>query len=131
MQCPCRSVLDYEKCCGPYHAGLAAPSPLTLMRSRYSGYALKKIDYIIATTHPILQQHPFAKWKQEIALFCDQTSFDGLDILEVIEGAEEGFVTFKAHLSQQGKDCSFTEKSRFEKKDGKWFYHSALSVKRE
>ena len=122
--CPCQSGLEYEKCCKPYHQGAAAPTPLALMRSRYSGYALKQIDYIIATTHPTLQeQHrPFSRWKQEIAQFSDQTSFDGLEILEVEEGEKEGFVTFKAHLSQAGKDISFTEKSLFKKENGRWLY---------
>src|SRR4051794_7920111 len=98
-QCPCCSGLDYNVCCKTYHEGQPAPTPLALMRSRYSGYALRKIDYIIKTTAPALQetQRPFTRWKQEIAQFSDQMSFDGLDILEFEEGESVGFVTFKAH----------------------------------
>ncbi len=118
--CPCCSGLPYEKCCAPYHAGAAAPTPIALMRSRYSGYALKKIDYLIETTHPNLRQ--IGEDRDEIAKFSNETSFEGLEILEV----EGPYVTFRAHLSREGKDVSFTEKSRFEKVDGKWKYHSGF-----
>ena len=47
--CPCDSGQTYVDCCGPWHAGLAqglhAPTPETLMRSRYSAYVLGLIDY--------------------------------------------------------------------------------------
>lgn len=86
------------------------------MRSRYSGYALKKVDYIIQTTHPDLKTGS----REEIQQFCEEVSFDGLTILE----AEGSYVTFKAHLSKEGSDISFTEKSYFEKVDGKWRYKS-------
>lgn len=120
MMCPCLSGNHYDQCCGPYHAGAPAPTPLALMRSRYSGYALKKIDYIIETTHPTLRKT--SKNREEIAKFSDETSFDGLDILE----AEGDYVTFRAHLSRGGQDVSFTEKSHFEKVDGKWKYQSGV-----
>ena len=119
MKCPCFSGKNYDQCCGPYHAGVPAPTPEALMRSRYSGYALKKIDYIIETT-----VQKTSKGREEIARFSNETSFDGLDILET-KGDE---VTFKAHLSRNGKDVSFTEKSHFEKIDGKWKYHSGLMM---
>lgn len=130
MECPCKSGLEYENCCGPYHAGEAAPTPLALMRSRYSGYVQGKIIYMMETSHPDLQKahRPFSRWKQEITQFADQTSFNGLEILRVEEGKDEGFVTFRAYLSQDGKDVSFIEKSRFEKKNGKWLYHSGQMI---
>ena len=36
-----------------------------------------------------------------------------------------GWVTFCATLMQAGRDVSFTEKSRFERVNGRWPYHSA------
>ena len=130
MLCPCQSGLEYAQCCAPFHEGSPAPNPLALMRSRYSGYVLRKINYIMGTTHPSQQEthRPFSRWKQEIAQFSDQMSFDGLEILEVEERGDIGFVTFKAHLSQGGKDLSFTEKSRFEKRGDRWFYTGAVSL---
>ncbi|ADI37740.1 hypothetical protein wcw_0367 [Waddlia chondrophila WSU 86-1044] len=38
----------------------------------------------------------------------------------------EAFVTFKATLSQNGQDISFTEKSRFLKKNNQWLYASGI-----
>ncbi len=118
MNCPCFSGKLYEACCKPYHDGTPAPTPLALMRSRYSGYALSKVDYMIETTHPNLS----IKDRKEIEQFSIETSFDGLDILE----AQGDDVTFRAHLSRDGTDISFTEKSHFEKVDGKWKYHSGV-----
>lgn len=122
--CPCHSGKTYDECCKPYHEGSFPPTALALMRSRYSAYAVGLSGYIMQTTHP---RNPSAllpkdKWKNEILEFSKNTEFLGLTILEVIEGERESFVTFRASLKQQGKDASFTEKSRFEKADGKWLY---------
>jgi SEC-C motif-containing protein len=87
------------------------------MRSRYSGYALKKVGYIIETAHPTLQTS-----REEIIKFSNETSFDGLDILD----ASGDDVTFRAHLSRDGKDVSFQETSHFVKVNGRWMYHSGV-----
>jgi len=47
-----------------------------------------------------------------------------LEILEFQDGSSFATVTFVAHLLQDKKDVSFTEKSYFEKVKGKWLYHS-------
>lgn len=120
MMCPCFSGKPYKECCEPYHLGAMPPTPTALMRSRYSGYALKKVDYIIETTHSNLQKS--SKSREEIEKFANETSFVGLDILEAV-GDD---VTFRAHLSRDGKDISFTEKSHFEKENERWKYHSGL-----
>ena len=83
------------------------------MRSRYSAYALGLVDYIQKTATE-------ASLDEDIQLFCENTSFDGLEILEVEEGEEISFVTFKATLSQAGGDASFVEKSRFVKREELW-----------
>lgn len=123
--CPCGSNITYSLCCLPYHQGtLDAPSALILMRSRYSAYATKHVDYIIKTTHHLHpdQQIPLEKRKKDIETFCMQTTFKGLEILSYEEGESTSTVTFRAHLSQQSHDASFTEKSRFEKIHGQWRY---------
>lgn len=122
MKCPCFSGKTYGECCKPYHDGTPAPTPLALMRSRYSGYALKKVDYIIETTHSQLRKT--MSGKEDILTFSTETSFDGLDILEF----DDENVTFRAHLSKNGKDLSFTEKSHFKKENGLWKYHSGLII---
>ena len=49
-KCPCCSKLDYKACCGLYHNAYEMPKiPESLMRSRYSAYAMANIDYIKKT----------------------------------------------------------------------------------
>ena len=89
------------------------------MRSRYSAYALGKVDYIFETTHP---RHAEARRsKKEIEQFCKGTLFKKLEILEV----GERVVAFRATLSQGGKDFFLTETSVFEKVNGRWLYVSS------
>lgn len=124
--CPCGSQKKYKKCCKVFHNGSLAPTAQLLMKSRFSAFAASEANYIIKTTH---KENPdfsddLVSWKASILSFCHVTSFEKLDILEVIEGETESFVTFKATLTQEEKDCSFIEKSRFLKENGAWLYHS-------
>lgn len=135
MQCPCHSGKEYSACCGPYHEGQSSgccgpyhkgqspPTPLQLMRSRYSAYALGKVDYIIATTHSLNPDRAQSgkKWRESIQAFCNSTDFTGLEILE--EG--DSTVTFRAILGEKG---SYVEKSEFGQEGGKWRYKKALSL---
>lgn len=131
MICPCHSGMSYETCCQSFHQGVTKPADaLLLMRSRYSAYALSLVDYIIATTHP---EHPAfrrsrAEWKKEILAFSKQTQFQGLDILDFTPEQEIAHVTFKADLTQDGKDVSFTERSLFRKRNDHWFYVAATNI---
>ena len=50
--CPCGRNQTYAACCGRYHGGEAAPDAESLMRSRYSAYVLKDVDYLLASWHP-------------------------------------------------------------------------------
>lgn len=100
------------------------------MRSRYSAYALGLISYISETTHPASKQWRTdkARWEEEIRVFSASTVFKGLEILDVSEGPAYATVTFRAELEQGGRDVSFTEKSSFERVEGKWFYRDALFI---
>ncbi len=96
------------------------------MRSRYSAYALGLVDYILLTTHPAGPKHQSdeARWRAEAQWFADHTRFKSLSVISVESGDEVGFVTFHAELEQDGQDASFGERSRFEKLEGRWLYHS-------
>ena len=106
-----------------YHEGAIAKTPVELMRSRYSAYAIGLIDYIIQTTS-ISKQRDLIHRRAELLSFSKDTSFEGLHIIDKQDAGKEGFVTFTAMLKQDDRDVSFTEKSRFEKVEGKWYYHS-------
>lgn len=122
--CPCGTGKAYEECCKAFHQGQLPDSALKLMRSRYSAYALCLPAYIISTTHPANPQfrEDTPQWSQKISEFCLQTEFKKLEILDFQQEDHLATVTFTAHLAQHKKDVSFTEKSLFEKIQGKWLY---------
>ena len=126
-RCRCTSRKAAKRCCAPYHAGVPAPSPSALMRSRFAAYALGLVDYIIATTDaagPQWQSDTNA-WRAEITRFSQHTRFADLELLDAPDAIDnEGFVSFRATLEQAGKDASFAERSRFVRRDGRWLYSS-------
>ena len=126
-RCRCHSRKVENRCCGPFHAGKPAPTPEALMRSRFAAYAKCLVDYVVETTDPEGPQWEgdLATWRERIAAFCEGTRFVGLDILDAPPASgDEGFVTFRAVLTQGGRDATFAERSRFTRVDGRWRYHS-------
>ena len=123
--CPCGSTKKYKKCCKTFHDKIIFPkTALELMKSRYSAYVTSNAKYIIETTH---KDNPdftdnIKEWENDILIFCNNTKFIGLEILEFIDDENESFVKFKANMIQQGNDVPFVEKSRFLRVDEKWFY---------
>ena len=123
--CPCGSTKKYKKCCKIFHDKIEIPkTALQLMKSRYSGFAVSNVNYIISTTY---EKNPeftndLKCWEKDILDFCRYTKFERLEILESLEGDKESFVTFKAVLFQDKNDISFIEKSRFLKVEEKWLY---------
>lgn len=120
MDCPCCSGKPYSECCKLYHNEIAAPTPLALMRSRYTAYAMANADYIIRTTHP---NSPYfekdrKQWEKAILEFCRTTKFLKLEILD----SGDTWVHFAAHLQCQNQPTLLEEKSSFEKIEGKWLY---------
>jgi len=81
------------------------------MKSRYSAFAVGEIDYIIKTS-------TFQKDFDDLKSFSEACEFKKLEILDY----KENYVTFRATITCNGKDNSFTEKSYFIQKDGKFYY---------
>lgn len=114
--CPCGGG-SYSACCGPFHTGRAeAPTAETLMRSRYSAFALGLGDYLWRTWHP--RTRP-----ADVEL--DDTVWTGLEVLGVVDGSErdqEGIVEFVAHYRSGRGGGTMRERSRFERRGGRWLY---------
>jgi SEC-C motif-containing protein len=127
--CPCSSGLRYRECCQPFHRGEAeAPTPTALMRSRYSAFALKEVDYLWRTLHPLHpdRARPEEEVKRELRKSASSFKYTGLRILDA-EGPDasgEARVLFHARLFEKGRDCSFLEASRFRQEGGGWRYLS-------
>jgi peptide deformylase len=128
--CPCGSHKEYDVCCRLFHRGGIAENALLLMRSRYSAYVLNIPEYIVLTTHPASPQYSDDKfsWKRSISQFSRGSSFHRLEILDFKEQSTLATVTFTVHLSQKGKDATFTERSHFEKIGSRWFYRTGQLV---
>jgi len=67
LACPCGLGDDYESCCGRLHAGALAPTAESLMRSRYSAFAVGDAGYLLRTWHPsgrpqTLSLDPALRW---------------------------------------------------------------------
>lgn len=128
--CPCHSKKKYKKCCKIFHEGINPKTAEQLMRSRFCAYSLNNAEYIIKTTHQNNQDYSLDinTWKNDISSFCENTDFVRLEILEIIQGDDESYVTFKAILKQDNLDSSFTEKSRFLKVENKWLYVDGIFI---
>lgn len=116
--CPCGSLQLLAACCGRWHAGplhLQAPDAQTLMRSRYSAYALTLADYLLATWHPRtrppqIEFEPGLRWL-------------GLQVRrhQAIDDTHAE-VEFVARSKLAGRAHRLHETSRFERDEGRWFY---------
>ena len=114
--CPCGSTAPYERCCGPFHAGAAAPTAQALMRSRYSAYVLALHDYLLATWHPSTRpaelgaDPPGLKWL-------------GLEVRRHVQQDDtHATVEFVARSKLGGRAHRLHETSRFVREEGRWYY---------
>ena len=117
LACPCGLGDDYESCCGRLHAGAPAPTAESLMRSRYSAFAVRDAGYLLRTWHPsarpqTLTLDPARRWTR-------------LAVLQTRDGGlfdATGTVQFRAMYVQQGKRGVLAETSRFVRHDRHWTY---------
>ena len=93
LACPCGLGDGYASCCGRLHAGAPAPTAESLMRSRYSAFAVGDAGYLA-----VLETR-------------DGGLFDAT-----------GTVQFRAMYIQHGKRGILAETSRFARQDRHWTY---------
>lgn len=108
--CPCGSGRAFDVCCRPLHQGALATTVEQLMRSRYSAYAVGDLDHVYRTWHPRtrpaeLVQDPLLTWVS-------------LEVLDAT-GTE---VEFLACFTRAGRPGALDERSRFERRAGRWLY---------
>ena len=109
-RCPCGLPAGYDDCCGRYHSGVPAPTPESLMRSRYSAFAVGDDAYLLRTWHPTTRP-------------ADVETGTGWLRLEVLDSSgglldAQGEVHFRAHHV----DGVIEERSRFVRDSGRWVY---------
>ena len=123
LPCPCgkttaKKPLAYINCCGRYledYEHTPAPDAESLMRSRYSAFVLQRADYLLATWEPAhrpatLDFEPKLKWL-------------GLSVREAHQqDPDHATVEFIARSRLDGKATRLHERSRFERRNGRWLY---------
>ncbi|AKN15338.1 YchJ family protein [Mycobacterium haemophilum] len=116
--CPCSSGADYSACCGPLHHGeRQARSAEELMRSRYAAYTRGDVNYLFRTWHP--RTRPV-----DVAVDPGIT-WTGLEVTDTLAGGPNddwGEVEFTARFESAAHTGSMHERSRFERRAGRWFY---------
>lgn len=120
--CPCQSKKTFDRCCEPFILGKALPETCEkLMRSRFSAYALAKVDYLLATTAKVKRDE---EKRDELLDYCLSVKCVNLKVLEAKGGPgdEEGVVRFHASLSVNGKRHLHSERSTFAREEGRWVY---------
>jgi SEC-C motif-containing protein len=117
QSCFCGSGILFNQCCQPIIEGTQrAMTADALMRSRYSAYAIHKVDYLIATTHPS-QRDNYSK--EEITFWATNNQWQRLEITTVTPIT----VTFKAYyLDSKNQLQIHHEHSRFVFENENWFY---------
>jgi SEC-C motif domain protein len=95
--CYCGSQKNYKDCCHPFMTGASKPeTPEQLMRSRYSAFCIKDIEYLISTHHPSKRQ---ANERDLLSKTIQETQWLGLKILKTEMDPDDphtGFVEFAA-----------------------------------
>lgn len=118
LPCPCGQPRRYATCCGRWHGGplhLQAPDAETLMRSRYSAYALALGDYLLATWHASTRPtridfEPGLRWL-------------GLQVRRhLCSDPDHALVEFVARSKLGGRAHRLHETSRFVREGGRWYY---------
>lgn len=117
--CPCGSGSAYLTCCGTLLNGSRkAVTAEELMRSRYSAYVKRDVDYLVRTTWPAARQPTLAR---DIQSWMDQVVWKQLNVL----AASENRVEFVADYLTEGRPAHHHERSIFNQLDGEWFYVGA------
>lgn len=116
IYCPCGRGVRYEECCARWHRGEPAPDAESLMRARYTAYAMNVGTYILDTWHPSTRPsdpypgpQPHPRWIE-------------LRVLSASETGDEGTVEFVARFRVAGRAHKLQETSRFRREQGRWYY---------
>jgi SEC-C motif-containing protein len=122
-KCPCGSGIGFQQCCGgPVTGQRAAQTAVELMRSRYSAYVMKNVDYLVQTTHPDSRTADLA---DSIRAWMRKVEWLKLHVVATEAGTENdttGKVEFVAEYLTDTAPGRHHECSAFEKVDGDWYY---------
>lgn len=140
--CPCGAGKLYGTCCGPLHRGDRKCTTMSdVLRSRYSAFSWRIIEYVMATTHESCRDYREDRvaWAKDLHR---KGMFDGFEFVNLSAGEEEvnkdneneGYIVFKVTFrarndgktSVAGQETVISERSKFIRNpsDGTWSYAS-------
>lgn len=88
------------------------------MRSRYTAFALGRPEHLWRTWHPVTRPPEVDP---------GDAGWTGLTIIDVVDGGPDdrsGVVEFEAHFVDRDGPAALHERSRFERRGGRWVYVS-------
>ena len=119
-QCICGSGKAELKCCNPLLNGTkVAKTPVQLMRSRYSAYAVGGYgEYLLETWLPVM-----TKGLTAAELSVRSYEWIRLEVISKSQQGDTGRVEFKAfYLNANGQEAVQHENSIFRRVKGRWYY---------
>lgn len=117
LDCYCDSGFEFSECCGKFIDNREIPlNPEELMRSRYSAYKVKNIDYLVATTHPDYRKYYSGK---SISNWANSVVFMKLMIKKSVGNRVKFIAVFK---DEKGNLQEHREDSLFKLENGKLYY---------
>ncbi len=120
--CDCGSQVPYDECCGPLLSGKSkANSPEQLMRSRFSAFCKKNIQYLMDTRHPSKREPDD---RESLNHTMNETQWLGLKIIKTSKNKKDegtGQVEFAAFY-KAGDFGQLHERSTFIRENKSWFY---------
>lgn len=123
MSCHCGHELSFEDCCKPLIDGqMVAETAEQLMRSRYSAFVERNMDYILETHDPHTRDDVDMDGNSR---WASQATWDSLEIKQTQAGSsadQEGTVEFVARYSMEGQPETHHELSEFKKEKGRWYF---------
>ncbi len=120
--CYCGSQIIHKDCCQPFLTGALKPeTPEQLMRSRYSAFCTKNIEYLVSTQHPSKRQ---ANERDLLTKTVYETQWMGLKILNAETDQDDshtGYVEFAAFYKTT-EIGQLHERSKFILEEGQRYY---------
>lgn len=123
--CPCGNALEASACCLRFIIGPnKPPSAEALMRSRYTAFALGKLDYIQKTMRPPAS-NVYSNELEHSAPAKAPIKWLKLNIIKAYRENGIEYVEFEAYFQDQGSYYKMHELSQFSLQDATWYYVDA------
>jgi SEC-C motif-containing protein len=130
--CPCGSNVAYDACCRPLIKGeQPATTAEQLMRSRYSAFVKKELEYIYTSLHPDSRADYNEKSSRD---WAETATWHSFKIVETKGGKaedREGKVEFIVTYSQNNVKTEHHELSTFKKEGDTWYFATGKNMPKQ